>query len=260
MNWRIFKFIMPFLAKLSFLAMHCLGPHPIPLKYCEKFPHRKAPPLSVLLPSVGEGLNTHRALPRHKVHRPDAVCRIGSLAWRSLSACHYLITGILHVEIWRWGHFLDSQRSYIRCWWRWVTAPPLQERGGGPTLLFYVSSVGFWKTLCVAASTSRCKDIESKHHGGDQRGLCCPGGLGRIVWSPSRFGLIMGLSGQSFKWTELLAGSEVAWATGLHRTPFQSLQSPAHRRGLGGPLAHPLADAWGFVKASLVRARRGDAD
>lgn len=31
----------------------------------------------------------------------------------------------------------------------------------------------------------------------------------------------MGLSGQSFKWTELLAGSEVAWATGLHRTPFQ---------------------------------------
>ena len=31
----------------------------------------------------------------------------------------------------------------------------------------------------------------------------------------------MGLSGQSFNWTELLAESEVPWATRPHRKPFQ---------------------------------------
>lgn len=48
------------------------------------------------------------------------------------------------------------------------SSPP--GEGGGPHPA--VSRVICWvlkASLCVAASTSRCKDIESKHHGGDQR-------------------------------------------------------------------------------------------
>lgn len=85
----------------------------------------------------------------------------------------------------------------------------------------------------MAPSTSRCKDIEPKHHGGDQRAHVALEAQGELSDPPSRFGLIMGLSGQSFKWTELLAGSEVAWATGLHRTPFQA----SHR-------ARPVEEGW----------------
>lgn len=102
------------------------------------------------------------------------------------------------------------------------SSPP--GEGGGPHPALSHTPIICWvlkASVCVAPATSRCKDIESKYHGGDQRAHVALEAWGELSDPPSRFGLIMGLSGQSFNWTELLAGSEVAWATGLHRTPFQ---------------------------------------
>lgn len=97
-------------------------------------------------------------------------------------------------------------------------AVALQERWVAPTPLFRTLVVcsALKASESMAPATGRCKDIECEHRGGDQRAHVTLQSLEQSVrFPPVDLDSLMGLR------TEPLAGSEVVWATGLHRTSFR---------------------------------------